>query len=809
MRANFARHGRRLLVHRTRAPSCSLVRSSPSPRRLPPSTPTLCPRFERTFFNVLFQKPPRDIRQPEYEPGWMQIMVWRSRMLDNLRPPPRRDLMEAWRRLMQAKLKSRVPLNSTQALQCRRLLAYLAEQRVSLHEDRNVKPLAAADLAMARQVLLELEPSETTQNHVDFARALHKAWTEGDFARKPRAVELQWTYLVRALSLYGGGVEAKEMLEQKWDVAEYAVYLTQDDQLLEVVARALAREGKEAEMLELVNHAQSRGIALDAKLQSVIVRYFASRDRIEETKAWFTARIEQPQCHPDTYRAVASFARRNKLQEWAMPFFIELGESTPKKQYWNVLLQSILLMGRSLSQVGTMMDHMVDRGGDIQPTIHTINGLLSVAVELQNYQLGQDVLQLGNDKGLKMDGESYMHMLRLCIDAKDFDRAQRAYEQVTSLEPWGSDSKSDLQPQFGRLVNHYLVTLAQQTPPRFPLLLSILNTAEELGLRLAPATIAALCLRFLENDQHFDVMDILSINTFLFSDAERQVVQAAFVRFCLDPRTSTARAWGGYQLLQQFFEDTSVARRTRLMAAFFARKRADMAAHVFGHMRQHRSKSLHPRIETYIACLEGLARCPDLPGLEMVHNMLKMDTTVQTTTALQTALMMAFAACDRPLAALDVWTQITQSREGPSYATLEAVFWTLERKPGGYKMAREIWDRIERMDLEVSARVYNAYIGAVAGAGSEKEIRALIMKMPAVVGVEPEPITLGIAYNALPGRELQNEFQTWAKLRYKEQWEELSKAGRRMNEYSLCQFKIDRNMRAEVEGAERVAEEAV
>ncbi|XWX01884.1 hypothetical protein V2A60_009913 [Cordyceps javanica] len=759
----------------------------------------LCPRFERTFFNVLFKKPPRDIRQPEYEPGWMQIMVWRSRMLDNLRPQPRRELMEAWRRLMQAKLKSRVPLNSTQALQCRRLLDYLSDQRVSLQEDYNVKPLSAADLAMARQVLLEIEPSETTQHHVDFAHALYKTWMDGDFAQKPRATELQWTYLVKALSLYGGGIEAKEMLYEKWDMNEYAVYLTQDDQLLEVVARALAREGKEAELLDLVSHAQARGIALNANLQSVLVQYFASRDRIEETKAWFTKRIEQPQCHRDTYRAVASFARRNKLQEWAMPFFIELGESTPKKQYWDVLLQSILLMGRSLSQVGSMMNHMVDRSGDIQPTINTINGLLYVAVELKDYKLGQAVLQLGDDKGIKINGESYMHMLRLCIEAKDFDRAQHAYEQVKYLEPWGSDFKSDLQPQFGRLVNHYLVTLAKQNPPSFPLILSILDSVEELGLRLEPATVSALCLRFLENDQHFDVMDILSINTFLFSEAQRELVQSAFIQFCLDSKTSTSRAWGGYQLLQQFFQDLSFERRTQLMEAFFARKRPDMAAHVFGHMRQHRSKSLHPRMETYIACLEGFARYPDLAGLEMVHNMLKMDTSMQTNTTLQTALMLAFAACDRPLKALDFWTQITQSQEGPSYATLEAVFWTLERKPGGYKMAREIWDRMERMDLEVSARVYNAYIGAVAGSGSEKEIRALIMKMPSVVGVEPEPMTLAIAYNALPGRELQNEFQAWAKLRYKEQWEEIAKVGRRMNEYSLCQFKVDRNMRAEVQ----------
>jgi hypothetical protein len=55
---------------------------------------------------------------------------------------------------------------------------------------------------------------------------------------------------------------------------------------------------------------------------------------------------------------------------------------------------------------------------------------------------------------------------------------------------------------------------------------------------------------------------------------------------------------------------------------------------------------------------------------------------------------------------------------------------------------------------------------------------------------------LGIAYNALPERALQEEFETWAKAKYRQPWEELNKLGRRMNEFSLCQFKIQRPLRA-------------
>lgn len=55
---------------------------------------------------------------------------------------------------------------------------------------------------------------------------------------------------------------------------------------------------------------------------------------------------------------------------------------------------------------------------------------------------------------------------------------------------------------------------------------------------------------------------------------------------------------------------------------------------------------------------------------------------------------------------------------------------------------------------------------------------------------------LGIAYNALPGQKLQSDFQSWAKMQFPEQWALLEKKGKRMNEDSLCQFKLDRVIKA-------------
>ncbi|KAL7959940.1 hypothetical protein V8C34DRAFT_278542 [Trichoderma compactum] len=795
MRANLARHGRRLLVCQARtAPSCA-VHATPARRRSIAPRPVSYAKFERTFFSGLFQKPPREVRQPEYEPGWLQIMVWRSRMLDNVRPPPRKELIESWKKLMQSKLATRMPLNSTQALQCRRLLEYLAD----VPAKQDVRTLTLADLTVARQVLLQKNPIERTQHHLDFAKALHAVWLSGDYPKTPNAVELQWVHLIKAMCLYGGSREALQLLYEKWEQPEYAVYLNQENQevhLVETVAQGLAREGCEAELVELVEYAENHKVPYDVKIQAVMVEFFANRDRVAETKHWFSKPLSGGIPRAPTYRTVAAFAMRNNLQEWATSLLRELGESQPRRNHWNVLLEGILITGKSLAEVDAVMSHMVDRKGEVSPDTSTINSLLRVASAQRDDALGDDILALAAKRGLAPNGETHLILLGLRLGINNLVEAREAYNQLRHMQPWTNESKPHLFAEFRKMVNEYLVALTAQKLPDFKLISSMLEAVEEDQMRLEPATVAALCLRFLENDQHFDVMDILSIHSFLYSESEREVIQNAFVAFCLESSTSTNRAWGAYQLLHQFFQDTSFDRRVELMDAFFQRRRPDMASHVFGHMRAHRNKSYHPTMDTYVTCLEGIARYPDHDGLEMVHNMLKMDTTLQPSTKLYTALMLAYAGCGQPLIALDYWGQITQSREGPSYATLEAMFWTLEKKTGGHKQARELWERMERMDLEIPQSVYNAYIGAIAGSGNEKEVRGLIMKMASVVGSEPNAMTLGVAYNALPGQPLQQGFGEWAKGRYPDVWAELMKVGRRMDEYSLCQFKIERVMKA-------------
>jgi hypothetical protein len=48
----------------------------------------------------------------------------------------------------------------------------------------------------------------------------------------------------------------------------------------------------------------------------------------------------------------------------------------------------------------------------------------------------------------------------------------------------------------------------------------------------------------------------------------------------------------------------------------------------------------------------------------------------------------------------------------------------------------------------------------------------------------------------MPSPALQEDFQEWASKRYPTVWAELLKKGRRRTEFSLCQFKLKRDMKA-------------
>jgi hypothetical protein len=343
MRAHLARHARRVLIQHSRSPSCALY-SAPI-RRQQLARPLLYNASYRTFFDKIFSKAaPREVRQPEFEPGWMKIMVWRSRMLDNVRPPPYNELIQAWKAFFDAKLSSRVPLNASQAVQCHRLLDYLLQQ---LPEAPAKSPkLVPQDLVAALNALRSLRPRERTSQHLDFAQRIYSVLTSDALkTKKGDSTSNLWAEYIQTICLYGGSKEALELLYSNWGgVVELA---KSGHNLVPSVAQGLAREGYEQELAALVTYAEKNEVPFDEETQTVIVKFFAKRNQVSETKYWFDKLPESRKRSAEVYPLVASFALRNNLQEWAVPYFLELGDTKPEKPYWDSLLQAILIMGKA------------------------------------------------------------------------------------------------------------------------------------------------------------------------------------------------------------------------------------------------------------------------------------------------------------------------------------------------------------------------------------------------------------------------------------------------------------------------------
>ncbi|KAK4241325.1 hypothetical protein C8A03DRAFT_12409 [Achaetomium macrosporum] len=778
-----------------------------SSRSRPP--PLLARRqFRRTFFGI-FQKPPRMLKEPDLEPGYDVLLHFRSVEADDARPPARAELLRGWRQFIQHKRKHHhKALNSTQAFLTLRLLRYLVTREPEA-EDHG-EDLSFSDLRAALWVTATKQPKGTTEHHLELAKLLY-----GEIERRIQNMrELgideevikeavgsgkdtsDFELFLTALAQYGASLEAAQRL------AEFRASTNGDKKLMArvrvfwtLVLRGLAKEGREEELLREYKKAEEANVEYMPPIHEIMTTFFATRDRVEETKYWFEKPVYGNWLRsPKAYMEVVRFALRNGEQQWLQPIFEQLIQSNPRKELWDVVFHwAVVVMDKGVEDIKQMIQVMsapVDGKEGPKPDAGTLDTLITAAIEKQNPYLAERFLSLGAELGIRPRASTYLLQMDYRLDAKDFSGVHAIYEKLLKGEVTPKQDE-DLP-----VLNKYLRALCAVPEPDLGRILDITADLEQRHATLEPETVVALCMVFLRNDNQYDVIDTLSLHTVSYSLEERAQVRRAFVEYCLDRRVSTARVWDCYSLVRQFFPEMEPDERVRLMDGFFARRRPDMACFVFGHMRSQGNVAQRPTADMYVRCLEGLGRHPDPESLKMVHNMLKMDTTVQMTTRLYNALMLAYAACDEPGTALEFWRDITNSAEGPSYHSLAIVFWACELQPAyGDRTARGIWQKIQRMDLEVPPDVFWAYCGAIAGSGHLEEVMRLIRGMDASVGYGPGMMTLGVAYNALPSEGRKEQFEAWARAEYPDIWAQLEKKGRKETLMGT-KFNIDREMKA-------------
>lgn len=586
--------------------------------------------------------------------------------------------------------------------------------------------------------VLAIMPKDDTTPHVELARLLYADCLLGSEAMMDLPRHLR--RFVEVLTKTGNSLEARDLVVSQQVLS--ADEAPSKDALMESRQRKLwyqilsgfAREDNEVELLKTWEMAERSGNVYNSVYRDILVSFYASRNDIPATKKWYekvkrVAPLQEVDAR--TLKKILRFSIRNDELNWCKDIFRDILTAEPPKIIWDVVLQwGAGALGKGVEDVEKMMEVMIQRNPDnedLRPDAETINGLVELAMSLNDFYLAERYINLGSRFGIRPNAKTYALQMSYRAEANDLRGAQAAYDLLQAEEVIDNE---DLPA-----INKYLRALCSSTTLNYDRIVSITSDLSERGKRLEAETVCALTQMYLSREETDEIIDLIQSEAFHYTYEERASIRQVFMKFCLSPETNTNRSWIAYTLLHPLFDETSVSDRTRLMNEFFSRGRCDMASYVFGHMRAHAMPDRRPVLDTYVECFLGIASCADREALDMVHNMLKLDSNIEPTTRLYNSLMLAYTACEDADRALDFWDDITNSEEGPTYRSLEIVFWVCSRKPFGDVRAREVWAKMRRMEIEVTGKVFSAYVGALAGQGKLDEAKGVCEQVSKELGL--------------------------------------------------------------------------
>lgn len=652
------------------------------------------------------------------------------------RPPPATDLVKAFNMFFAHKLRTNEAVNSIQAEHALRTFRYLRDANIN----EKGFGLDLSDVRAARDAMMKM-PSDKLDTHNEFARELFAEISRRMSSRRGHEDDRDFKKFIMVLTQTSNSLEAKKLVEEfvnatpegertkEWSISVGGLW--------NYVLKGFAKDSNESELLDSARIAEASGVPYNRTFHETMSTFYASKNDLDGTKSWYAKAIcKSKGPHPRTVSEVLQFCLRNNEIDWCNSVFRSLLETNPDKPTWDVIFQwAASALGKGVEDVEHMMDVMVRRNPQesIRPDIETINGLLEVAISRNDPYLAERYLALGLKSGIRPNARTFILQMDYRVDAGDLSGAQVAYEALQSEEV---KDREDLP-----VINKYIRALCSINSPNYDRITSIVADLDELQVRPEADTVSALCLLYLKRSELHDIIDILQAHCFHYTLDERARIRDALLEYCLDGRNDTTSVWDTYTIIREMFDETDTEIRTQIMNEFFHRKRSDMACHVFGHMRQHIRQDKRPTADTYVECLVGIAKCADKENLDMIYNMMKMDSSIEPSTRLYNALMLAYTACGEVYRALNFWTDITNSIEGPTYNSIEIVFRACEKKPFGDKPAREIWNKMRRMEIEVTPEVFSAYVGALAGQALLTEVKILIEGIESDVGFGPDMMT--------------------------------------------------------------------
>lgn len=421
---------------------------------------------------------------------------------------------------------------------------------------------------------------------------------------------------------------------------------------------------------------------------------------------------------------------------WATPIFQSLSQH-PLTETLDVHLLWEAAHGKTASNVLDKVKLWTNENPELKSVLTTscVNNLIEYANTIRNPQLGGEFAALAPQWGVEPDMQTHMLVLESRVMAGDL---RGTLDSMRYLNEFGSKAF-----QNGPLVNKLITMLCTfgQQDDVFDEISSFLDPVFENNMYLWPSTIAAMTHMLLYRHDVEAVSELLRPRLGSFADDGRAVVRNALVAFIKDYTQDIGQAWEAYGLLKIAFPETSVRERTVIMTSFFKRDRSDLACQVFGHMRQADEFPKRPKPDTYAKCFQGIARTGDVENLELVHNMLKLDVEVDLNTRILNGLMLAYSACGMPEKAMEMFREILQLEEGPSWYTLPIFFKVCENHHNGTAEAVKMMTKLKRLDMNAYRRLYTSYIEALGAQCELDRAKEAFDDMQSQTGYAPTPNT--------------------------------------------------------------------
>ena len=665
-------------------------------------------------------------------------MELNNRLGMEARTPPARQLAQAFVDLFRSKQRAELALEDIQAQYALETFRHL---QVTYTEVSNFG-VTSEELRMALSVLKIAGQNKSYQYkaHNELAKAIFeelKKRREANRDEQEPPVSFSYDLLsfIHIMARFNDALYARDLVEKYWEDCLKHAKVSPWPRIL----RGLIRENRFEEVQKTIDIMQKYDIPFDPNIHEAITKFYAVlQANMEMTKKWYQHPIadgKMPTNH--TMATVLKLCISQNELDWGDPICKSLLEKTREEKVpWNVIFQWSAAKGKSVDEIEKMMEVMVrrqeEKGLKLSLGIETINGLIELANSKNDPYTAERYVALGQKWGFAPNVRTYLLQLDYRIKVGDLGGARAAYAR---LQGEVSVDSEDLP-----LVNKLLVALCAEKDQNYDAIMGLVEDLGERKARFEPGTIAALSLLHLKRGEMEDLVDLLNTHAFHYGLDKRAMISGVLMSHILDLTTPTPRAWETYNILRQTFSEIDVPTRTSLMQHFFALERSDMATHVFGHMRQQQIKSLRPTNSTYVACLSGIAKAGDLESLEIVHNMIKLDSEIEPNTQLYNALMLAYMGCGEPSTAKGFWEDIVHSREGPSYNSIQIALMACEKVPFGERVARDIWSRLKRFEIEVTREIYAAYVGSFAGHNLFGECVKLINDAEKDAGYKPDAL---------------------------------------------------------------------